>query len=161
MTSDPGQNSPEHKNCHFCAEEILLAAKKCKHCGEFISDDSVQKPKGDIDRRETLRQFGVSDSGIESLGLNSSNVDPTSGITYTPTGQTPNGSTAQPGGIAPSSNGLAGLMSFFIPGAGQLYKGKAGQGVLWFLFTLLGYSCFIVPGLFIHLFCVINAAGTK
>ena len=25
------------KDCPFCAEEILSAAKKCKHCGEFLS----------------------------------------------------------------------------------------------------------------------------
>jgi hypothetical protein len=32
----------ETKNCPFCAEEILLAAKKCKHCGEFL-DESLKK----------------------------------------------------------------------------------------------------------------------
>jgi predicted amidophosphoribosyltransferase len=25
------------KRCPFCAEEILVAAKKCKHCGEFLA----------------------------------------------------------------------------------------------------------------------------
>ena len=27
------------KECPFCAELILLAAKKCKHCGEFLDGD--------------------------------------------------------------------------------------------------------------------------
>ncbi|HEV2117915.1 MAG TPA: hypothetical protein VGR48_17905 [Terriglobales bacterium] len=26
-----------HRKCAFCAEEILAAAKKCRHCGEFVS----------------------------------------------------------------------------------------------------------------------------
>src|ERR1017187_10870505 len=25
--------------CPWCAEEILAEAKKCKHCGEFLTDD--------------------------------------------------------------------------------------------------------------------------
>ncbi|OGV34951.1 MAG: hypothetical protein A2020_13300 [Lentisphaerae bacterium GWF2_45_14] len=27
-----------HKNCPFCGEKVLEAAKKCKHCGEFIEN---------------------------------------------------------------------------------------------------------------------------
>ena len=29
----------ETKNCSFCGEEILSAAKKCKHCGEWLEKD--------------------------------------------------------------------------------------------------------------------------
>src|SRR5437870_2337936 len=28
---------PRTKRCRFCNEEILAAAQKCKHCGEFLS----------------------------------------------------------------------------------------------------------------------------
>lgn len=28
--------SGEYKECPYCAETILLAAKKCKHCGEIL-----------------------------------------------------------------------------------------------------------------------------
>lgn len=31
------------KACPFCGEPILVIAKKCKHCGEFL-DDSLKKP---------------------------------------------------------------------------------------------------------------------
>jgi hypothetical protein len=31
----PPQNASERK-CPFCAEHIVLEAKKCKHCGEFL-----------------------------------------------------------------------------------------------------------------------------
>ncbi len=29
------------KECPFCAELILVAAKKCKHCGEFLDPDKL------------------------------------------------------------------------------------------------------------------------
>jgi hypothetical protein len=32
----------ETKQCPFCGEEILAAAKKCKHCGEWIEQQSNQ-----------------------------------------------------------------------------------------------------------------------
>lgn len=31
---------PQTRRCPFCAEEILAAAKKCKHCGEFLDGRS-------------------------------------------------------------------------------------------------------------------------
>lgn len=33
-----GEPVEVHRNCPFCGERILKAAKKCKHCGEFIND---------------------------------------------------------------------------------------------------------------------------
>jgi len=29
----------EFKECPYCAEDIKFAAKKCKHCGEFLEDE--------------------------------------------------------------------------------------------------------------------------
>lgn len=55
------------------------------------------------------------------------------------------------------SPGLAMVLSLIIPGAGQLYGGKILRGLLWFVFVVLGYICFIVPGLVLHLACIINA----
>ena len=31
------------KNCKFCDEEILIAAIKCKHCGEFLEQNETDK----------------------------------------------------------------------------------------------------------------------
>ena len=28
--------APTMKDCHYCGEQILVAAKKCRHCGEII-----------------------------------------------------------------------------------------------------------------------------
>lgn len=55
------------------------------------------------------------------------------------------------------SNGIAAVLSLFIPGAGQMYKGKTGQGLLWLLATVIGYMM-IVPGLIVHVVCIFNAA---
>jgi DNA-directed RNA polymerase subunit M/transcription elongation factor TFIIS len=31
--------SPGHRNCPFCGEQVLKVAKKCKHCGEFFDQN--------------------------------------------------------------------------------------------------------------------------
>jgi TM2 domain-containing membrane protein YozV len=55
------------------------------------------------------------------------------------------------------SNGAAAVLSLFIPGAGQMYKGDIGRGIAWLIFTVIGYVCLIVPGLILHLICVGDA----
>ena len=52
---------------------------------------------------------------------------------------------------------LAGIMSFFIPGLGQLYKGQFLGAVLWFVLTGVGYFLLVFPGLILHFFCVMSA----
>jgi len=56
------------------------------------------------------------------------------------------------------SGGIAAVLSFLIPGLGQIYRGKVGRGLLWFCGALLGYALLIVPGLIVHLCCIVNAA---
>lgn len=56
------------------------------------------------------------------------------------------------------SPGVAALLSFLIPGAGQLYKGHVLRGLLWFLFVGLGYLLLFVPGLILHFLCIVLAA---
>ena len=46
--------TPQTKACPFCGEQILVQAKKCKHCGEFLDD--AQKPKGTSGNRVILSQ---------------------------------------------------------------------------------------------------------
>jgi predicted amidophosphoribosyltransferase len=43
-TMQPSTNASANgtkKKCPFCAEEILVEAKKCKHCGEYLSSPSA------------------------------------------------------------------------------------------------------------------------
>ncbi|MCP3101032.1 hypothetical protein LZ198_19335 [Myxococcus sp. K15C18031901] len=53
---------------------------------------------------------------------------------------------------------VAGLLSFFFPGLGQLYKGQLFRAILWFCFVGVGYWFFFFPGLALHFFCVLGAA---
>ena len=57
------------------------------------------------------------------------------------------------------SPGVAAVLSLVIPGAGQIYKGQVGQGIAWLLGVILGYAFFIVPGLILHLSCIVTAAS--
>ena len=55
------------------------------------------------------------------------------------------------------SPGLAAVLSFFVPGLGQLYKGQILGGILWFFLVGIGYLALILPGLVLHLFCILGA----
>jgi hypothetical protein len=56
------------------------------------------------------------------------------------------------------SPGIAAVLSFLIPGLGQMYKGQIAGGLCWMLFVFLGYLCFILPGVALHLCCIFTAA---
>ncbi len=55
------------------------------------------------------------------------------------------------------SVGVAAILSFFIPGLGQLYKGSLLAGFIWFIAVVLGYIFLIIPGIFFHVLCLIDA----
>ena len=75
-------------------------------------------------------------------------------------GYAPTLATAYP--LAPRKDtGIAALLSFFIPGAGQMYKGHVGAGFGWMLAVFLGYLALILPGLVLHVLCVVNAARAE
>lgn len=47
--AEEGGPARETRACPYCAEEILVAARKCKHCGEFLDE----KPAKTLDRPVT------------------------------------------------------------------------------------------------------------
>jgi TM2 domain-containing membrane protein YozV len=57
------------------------------------------------------------------------------------------------------SPAAAAALSLFLPGVGQIYSGRVPQGVGWMLATGLGYLLFLVPGLILHICCIVNAAA--
>lgn len=59
------------------------------------------------------------------------------------------------------SPGVAAVLSLVIPGAGQMYAGMVGTGLVWLVFVVAGYVLFIFPGLFLHLICIIHAASIR
>ena len=95
--------------CPFCLEEILSAARKCKHCGEFL-DESLKQNKSDYAPKQQLW-----------------------------------------------SPGAAAVLSLFIPGAGQIYKGKVIGGLIWLVFVVTGYCLHMVPGVILHIACIFSA----
>jgi TM2 domain-containing membrane protein YozV len=54
--------------------------------------------------------------------------------------------------------GVAAVLSFFIPGAGQIYKGQVFIGLAWLLITAIGYVFMILPGIILHVSCIIGAS---
>lgn len=53
--------------------------------------------------------------------------------------------------------GVAAVLSFVVPGLGQIYKGWVGRGLLCLFLTLIGYFSLIIPGLILHVWAVVNA----
>jgi TM2 domain-containing membrane protein YozV len=59
------------------------------------------------------------------------------------------------------SPGVAAVLSFLLPGLGQVYKGQILGGLVWLVFVIGGYLLFIIPGIVLHLVCVIAAAAFR
>lgn len=113
-------NTIQFKTCPYCSEEILQDAIKCKHCGEFLTEE-----------------FRTKSNNIQPQVIHIENESTKSG-------------------------GVAALLSFIIPGAGQMYNDNVGAGLAWFICVILGYVCFVVPGVILHLICILTAAsGSK
>lgn len=56
------------------------------------------------------------------------------------------------------SPGVAAVLSLIIPGAGQMYKGQVGNGIVWLIVVVIGYVAFVVPGVVLHLACIVGAS---
>ncbi len=54
-------------------------------------------------------------------------------------------------------HGLPALLSFFIPGLGQLVKGQVGKGVIIFIGTAIGLALLVIPGIIIWIWQIIDA----
>ena len=55
------------------------------------------------------------------------------------------------------SPGIAAVLSFLIPGLGQLYTGRLLAAALWFLGTAIAYWAILVPGFIAHALCIWSA----
>lgn len=68
----------------------------------------------------------------------------------------------QPSFSPPKLNsGTAAVLSIFFPGAGQIYRGKIGKGIIWFITVIVGYFSFIIPGIILHVLCIYNAYDSE
>lgn len=59
----------------------------------------------------------------------------------------------------PSSqrHGVPAILSFFIPGLGQLVKGQVGRGILIFFGVIIGLAFFVIPGVIIWIWQIVDA----
>ena len=60
--------------------------------------------------------------------------------------------------ILHEGGGLYALLSFLWPGLGQILKGQVLQGILWMVAVVVGYMLLIVPGIILHIWCMVDAA---
>lgn len=56
---------------------------------------------------------------------------------------------------------IAGILSFFWPGTGQLYKGQPMAWFIWSSVIPVCYCCFVVPGIVLHMICVFDAMSSQ
>ena len=52
---------------------------------------------------------------------------------------------------------LAGILSFFIPGLGQIYCGKQGIGILFMIGYVIGLFCMVIPGIILWIASIYHA----
>lgn len=50
----------------------------------------------------------------------------------------------------PQKSGTAALLSFFIPGLGQIFTGRFIAAIFWFILVPIGLALFILPGILFH-----------
>jgi len=144
-TRDAGASGTQTTRCRFCAEVILVGAKKCKHCHEYLDDAmrELQVQRGQINQIVAGQAAGQASAAQVSAAL-------------VPAVQSRDPQQLQHWNTTTSTQ--AALLSFFVPGLGQMCSGRVPAGLLWMMFTCLGYVCFIVPGIVLHILCVINAS---
>jgi TM2 domain-containing membrane protein YozV len=57
--------------------------------------------------------------------------------------------------------GISAVLSFFFPGLGQIYNGQIGFGLLFVISFVISIGlCFVVIGIFIWIFGMIDAYST-
>jgi TM2 domain-containing membrane protein YozV len=135
--------APKTKLCPFCAEEIALQAVKCRHCGEFLDTTLREAARlAATPVREPLipQAAPAAPVIIHNHNNNVAHAHAFAGARY-----------------KRWSRLVAGVCSLLIPGLGQIYKGQVFNGLAWFIVTLVGYVCFVIPGLALHGLCVLGA----
>src|SRR5258707_1115962 len=76
-----------------------------------------------------------------------------------PAGTSPTTVVVQQADVRAWNPGVAAVLSLIIPGAGQMYKGRVFSGLVWLVAVVIGYTLLVVPGVILHLCCIVSAAS--
>lgn len=57
----------------------------------------------------------------------------------------------------PQKNGTAAVLSFFIPGLGQIFTGRIGAALFWLILVPVGLLFFVLPGVVFHILNIKDA----
>lgn len=109
------------------------ATKKCQFCAETIQAAAIK-----------CRYCG------ETL------IEPPSAATAFPPDASHPPSSSSLRADATWNPGIAAVLSLFLPGAGQMYKGQIGLGLVFLFCAVLGYFV-IIPGIIIHVIAIYHA----
>lgn len=60
-----------------------------------------------------------------------------------------------------TSNTLAAIVNIFLPGVGQLVQGRFLAFVFFFVATLIGYFLLVIPGILMHIWCILDSVNYK
>jgi TM2 domain-containing membrane protein YozV/predicted RNA-binding Zn-ribbon protein involved in translation (DUF1610 family) len=134
--------------CPFCGEPVARQARKCRHCNEYL----------DVNLRP-----GAQPAPQPQIIINNANTNTVQSHSHSQSGATAAATVAIGGARRRKrfSPLVACLLSILLPGLGQIYTGRLLAGIVWFLLVLVGYICFIVPGIVLHVICAISAGMTN
>lgn len=148
------------RKCRFCEKEIQASSVVCEHCGKsLIAGRPDPVPVVDavaptIEQRSTKRcPFCAEEIQSAAVLCKHCGSDVAKGRAAA------RGPDAAVVTQPELSSGIAALLSLVIPGGGQMYCGRVGVGMAWFVFVILGYVAFILPGIVLHLVCIGTASA--
>ena len=114
----------EVKYCRNCGAELLPGGEFCQKCGNKVAEPPIPSQGSGYAMKHCVNCGAQMDARAEicpKCGIRASSVP----SPQTPPQQYP------PQGMPPAqkSAGLAAVLSFIIPGLGQIYNGEIGKGI--------------------------------
>lgn len=132
--------------CPYCGSDNPDEATFCRICGENLSTVKTTK-EINSENQEVAKYCVKCGYGIKD---NSTDICPKCGVRvmYRPTNN--------------KSTILAAILSFFIPGLGQLYDGKIGRGISFFIVICILYALYflifpLLIGFILWIYCIYDA----